>query len=282
MDEAPFANNAVDKAAVILTNQEYVDANLIGTDFSTFGIDYSSIEVLSWNNTTAPRPRWNAQTLKLRIYRPTDGAAQMALTYRWKDVLGNSSNIANVYVNTTILVTAWRGYAPSMFCQLNQYNMNTGYRSYSDLERYYPALNVPYLPQQLKPNVSTDPDYIAPVFDLTTCNQPGTVPFAIVNNLNAIAGSPVITKITFRKLPAADLVFTTNVFAGTGVTLLVPPAIYDFVKFDFLPQGAYPVKNWQYERIGVGTQTGQFLNSQSIQINNAQHSSPGTEFRLSN
>ena len=44
---------------------------------------------------------------------------------------------------------------------------NTGYKSFAFLEKYYTDDNTPT--EEKKPNVATDPDYIAPILDITTC-----------------------------------------------------------------------------------------------------------------
>jgi hypothetical protein len=44
---------------------------------------------------------------------------------------------------------------------------NTGYKSFAFLEKYYTDDNTPT--EEIKPNVATDPDYIAPVLDIAAC-----------------------------------------------------------------------------------------------------------------
>ncbi len=44
---------------------------------------------------------------------------------------------------------------------------NTGYKSFAFLEKYYTDNNTST--EEIKPNVATDPDYIAPVLDTTMC-----------------------------------------------------------------------------------------------------------------
>ena len=48
---------------------------------------------------------------------------------------------------------------------------NTGYKSFAFLEKYYTDDNTST--EETKPNVTSDPDYIAPILDITTC-PPGT------------------------------------------------------------------------------------------------------------
>jgi hypothetical protein len=47
---------------------------------------------------------------------------------------------------------------------------NTGYKGWTELEEYYLDDNTPT--GNTKPNVDTDPDYVAPVYDTTACPLP--------------------------------------------------------------------------------------------------------------
>jgi hypothetical protein len=74
---------------------------------------------------------------------------------------------------------------------------NTGFKKFENLELYYPDNNVSA--GTTKVNVSTDPDYIAPVYDIVTCAL-GTVTTTVV---------PTIYSFTLDGY-ATGLYFSTN------------------------------------------------------------------------
>ena len=66
--------------------------------------------------------------------------------------------------------TSWRAKESSYFCVLNEDSDQTGYKGWTTLEEYYIYSNE--LTGTEKPNVITDANYLAPVFDDVTCVIP--------------------------------------------------------------------------------------------------------------
>lgn len=64
----------------------------------------------------------------------------------------------------------WRQKESSFYCVLGEDGIRTGYKGWTTLEEY--LIYDGSATGTEKPNVITDPNYVAPVYDLTTCNLP--------------------------------------------------------------------------------------------------------------
>ena len=110
-DEAPFEVVANPDTATITENQNSVTISPFNNDFATYGIDASSFTVVTHDNPTNP-PVWNATTQTLTYFLPT-GQTSGLVTYRFRDTLGNLSNITTITISQTARATGFIGYEPS-------------------------------------------------------------------------------------------------------------------------------------------------------------------------
>lgn len=100
---ATFSNHAVTGIGYTCsTGFDYVNCDILANDSSTYGIDRSTVEVVS---ASVPDFQWNwlPNTQFMRIFRGAGYALNPSVTfyYRWKDRLGNYSNIQSETVAFT-------------------------------------------------------------------------------------------------------------------------------------------------------------------------------------
>lgn len=228
MTSIPFQNVAFAKTATMVTGLSYVDVDVLTGATSTFGIDVNSVSAVVTSSPTAATPRWNAATQLLRIFRPGSGTpASMTVDYTFKDHLGNISNAATVTVDLTLLATDWRVYTPSVFCLVDAYSQNTGYKGYNLLELYYTGSGVTYTPLTTKPNVVGDPDYVSPTIDTSACPLPSTGSVLLRNDTPA-GGTPYyISRVVFHLTGQPDIDFNGLTVNPGGTQLItLPSGIY--------------------------------------------------------
>lgn len=110
---------------------------------------------------------------------------------------------------TGLSSTAWRGKSSTIFCVTDD-GLQTGFKGWVTLEEYILGLGT--LTGSEKPNATTDADYIAPVFDPTTCvPEPEQFTFTDSTNQNllALAESNSIT-VDLRGIPTAVAISITG------------------------------------------------------------------------
>lgn len=167
---APFNAIARNDEVTIVKGQASVDILPLANDSATYGIAQNSLQITIQDNFENPAV-WNSVTSKITYYLdPLTELGQRFIKYKWKDYNGNSSNEATVTINVVDRPTAWRVYPASFACVLDGGGNRTGYGAYSLLEKYYPDTQVNVTPLTTKSNVSTDPDYVAPVIDQQRCS----------------------------------------------------------------------------------------------------------------
>lgn len=93
-------------------------------------------------------------------------------TWSYRAALGGGqytqpNNVCLTVIDNPNLTTAWRVKSSSAFCVLDQYGLQTGYLGWTTLEEFYVVSNE--VTGNEKPNVDTDVDYAAPIFDNVTC-----------------------------------------------------------------------------------------------------------------
>ncbi len=104
-------------------------------------------------------------------------------------------------------LTGWRQKSSTGFCVLDQYGLRTGYYGWTTLEQFY--LDDNSLTGEEKPNVVTDANYIAPIFDDVTC-----VPQPV---------DPTPDPFTFVDITGAEVntLYTSNSVTITGINIPV-------------------------------------------------------------
>lgn len=174
-NETPAELEAVADTIFINVNETSATLYPLSNDTSNYGIDYSSFTFNYQDNPTKPA-RFNHSSGLLTYYPrlPLTNGQIRTLKYKWQDIKGNESNEAIVSINVTDRPLGWRVVEDSAFCLLNSEQRNTGYLGYAELEHYYTDDDTAVDPPQVKPNISSDPDYIAPIFNDDVCPVNGT------------------------------------------------------------------------------------------------------------
>jgi hypothetical protein len=233
-EEAPFENIAVDDVAQVAENADSVDLSPLLNDTSTYGINPLSFQITLQDNPFQPAT-FNASTGVLTYYPPVGVVIGETRTikYTWTDINGAISNEATVSITIIARAKAWRGYGPSYQCNA------PGEAQYLQLEEYYTDDNESVVPAHHKPNVNTDPDYIAPAVDFAACPNPDLDPgtLYIYNNSATVA----ILQILFKRVGQPDVAYVLNQSAGDTIrTIQVGDlaAPYDEVQIQLgLPAG---------------------------------------------
>ena len=212
-EPSPQMTQAIDDLVSAVQNAPLIEISPLLNDVATYGIDETSLLITLQTNLTTPAT-WDPVTKKITFYpNAGQGVEEIeVLKYKWKDTQGTFSNEAPISVNFTARPTGWRGYASSRVC-LQESGDNTGEAFFDQLEKYYTDDNTAFLPQELKTNVDTDPDYIAPVVDSISCPLPGaTQDFKIYNFSLPVRSNPapIIKNITFFPDGGGFLSFSLN------------------------------------------------------------------------
>jgi hypothetical protein len=183
---------------------------------ASLGINPRSFKITGFRNgsgdpITMQQPYfWDAETQLLTIYRPTiDPPAldTVAIDFTFEDGAGHlydsTTSGTIIQIAYSPILTAWVAYAPSVYCALDSFGDNNGLQGWTQLKLVNASTLTDISPLTLKPNIISDPDYIAPVTNLISCPvSTGGVyaPLTIGNfSLNAANGSGnyiVITQVT--------------------------------------------------------------------------------------
>lgn len=164
-EDAVYENVANDDVGVGVYTVSYIDIAALDNDTSTIGIDFDSIIITQQVYIDVPAI-YDPVSHNIRFYTKTGTSApgSFELKYKWFDLQGNPSNEATITIYLQARTTGWRGISPT--CDLSGGD-NTGYYTYATLQQFYTdngaATGI------TKPNVDTDPDYIAPIYDESVC-----------------------------------------------------------------------------------------------------------------
>jgi len=101
---------------------------------------------------------------------------------------------------------------------------NTGYKAYTDLEQYY--INSGIATGVTKTNSTSDPDYVAPVYDTTYCPLPSATPSVTPSVTPTISVTPTVTPSVTPSISSSPLTTPSNsVTPSISVTPSVTPTI---------------------------------------------------------
>lgn len=169
-NEVESETNAVADSIFMNVNETYATLYPLDNDVSNYGIDYSQFGFTYQDNPNKPA-RFNRSSGLVTYFprKPLVSGQIRTLKYKWKDIKGVESNEAVISINITNRPLGWRGVTDSASCVVNQNMQNTGYVQFNQLERYYTDYDTAVSPAQIKPNISSDPDYIEPTINETVC-----------------------------------------------------------------------------------------------------------------
>lgn len=285
MYESAFENIAKPVLATMITNYPFIDIPILADAVSTFGINMNSVRTTTMSGTPVRPAQWNAATQLLRVFRPESMplTQKVLVDYQFDDHMGNESNKARVTVDLSLSTLDWRAYTPSVYCVKNAFGVNTGYKTYSSLELFYPGSSATYVPLTLKPNAIGDPDYIAPFTDLTACPLPSVAPLTIQNNTVPVSPTVNLNTVTFKKAPNPDIVFNVFLAGGASAVISFPTGIYDSMEIAFVP-GA-PITGggftWSFSPGQTNTISGPLTDTNSpIVILTPTHAQPGSTISI--
>lgn len=169
-NEVESETNAVADSIFMNVNETYATLYPLDNDVSNYGIDYSQFGFTYQDNPNKPA-RFNRSSGLVTYFprKPLANGQIRTLKYKWKDIKGVESNEAIISINITNRPLGWRGVTDSASCVVNQNMQNTGYVQFNQLERYYTDDDTAVSPTQVKPNISSDPDYIEPTINEAIC-----------------------------------------------------------------------------------------------------------------
>lgn len=199
------------------------------TDFSG-GIIGSTVtleEMCEWDGVSS-----------LKIFRPIGlSITAFRIVFTIEDYAGNLSDPIVIIVNVSAISTDWIEYPPSFTCTLDAYGNNTGYKLATQLVKNNPAIPAYISPLELKDNVPSDMDYIAPTTDYISCPTPSLpyAPLTIGNYTKNPANPSVYIVITNVYISASALGV-----GGGPIALNIPCEIIDGTSKRFL----IPSGNW--------------------------------------
>lgn len=245
---------ADDKGPYILNTApgDYLEIDLLATVTSTYPIDPKSVEITNVENNYFGDIIYNADTQKLLVYKPDDPVFLTlgSIGYRFKDRLGNQSNIGRVYIESTAITKAFRGYQPSYRCLTNGAGQNTGVARYQSRIQYYPSTGQDVKPTNIQSNTGQIPD----VADTAFCPLPSQVLAAV--QINCAVPPPLsyslkITGITFKRGSLPDIVHSLNIGEGQTQKVVVPSAVYTdiLISYQIILGSAPTTRAWSYTRL---------------------------------
>lgn len=169
-NNVPAELEAVDDTIFMNINEDFATLYPLSNDTSNYGIDYSSFR-LTYNDNPSKPARFNHGSGLLKYFPrlPIANGQVRLVKYLWNDIKGNESNEGIVSINITDRPLGWRVVPESGFCVVNANMQNTGYVGYSQLERYFQDDDTAVSPPQIKNNITSDPDYIAPTLNEDIC-----------------------------------------------------------------------------------------------------------------
>jgi hypothetical protein len=180
--EAPVIATAVDSNVDMIQSAASVDADPFANDTSNYGFDYNSLEITLQANPAHPAT-YDPLTHIITIFSDPTWAVDslQVLQYKWTDLAGNVSNVANVNIHVKPRPLGWRAHPPSYQCEVVGGD-NTGNAFWSLLEAYWTDTGELAVPGGTTPNTPGIPEYVPPVVDQATCPLPSsTVPFYVYN-----------------------------------------------------------------------------------------------------
>lgn len=244
----PFSINAVGFSTNLYSNLDFVDFNPLSLSFASLNINPDSFEIESAVDgfgadvAFSSGILWNPDTSTLRVYRPEDlTLTNVYINFHFFDYAGNISNSATINIIISSVVVAWVAYPATAVCNVDVFGQNNGFLSWSQLMLINVATGSTISPFTTKPNVPSDPDYVAPITDLITCPVPSGIstyaPLRISNNslngANPIVDFIIITQITLAcsscGTGGAPLLITLpcNIRPGESQSFNVPAITWD-------------------------------------------------------
>jgi hypothetical protein len=188
-DEAPFSVIANTDSVSMSALSSSVTIFPFQNDIATYGINPSSFTLVSYDNILNP-PIWN-QTNQSLTYFLADGATSGLVRYRFRDTLGNLSNIADINISVTARATIWVGHEASKVCLKDSNNNNTGQAFFNELREVYSDNGESVLPLSLKANTEGESDYIAPFSD-SSCSTISGATYSIRNFTTNQEGGTIV------------------------------------------------------------------------------------------
>lgn len=208
----------------------------------------------------------------LTVYRPIDlTVTDFIIFFTFDDNSGNqnsSTAIMEIVVDT--VTVSWVVYPVSQVCLLDSFGNNTGYSNFTQLKLQNNISHTDISPLQLKPNVVSDPDYIAPVTDYITCPNIAAsyAPLFLSNFTQNGADLSTLDTITITNLylysatgsiTGGPITLNINCNIPNGVTqrFNVPAIAWDSISISYTVQAggnmvtASPQRYWKSQFAGV-------------------------------
>lgn len=220
-DTLSFDIQAIDDDVTITVIQTSIIISVLANDIATLGFNYHSVVITLQDN--LQKPSVVNQTDGTITYYPSANApiGDRIIKYKFKDLMGNESNEATVTIHIVPRPTGWRPYPQSFLCLRDADNLRTGYGFYTTIQKYYTDDQTNVIPIQLKPNISTDPDY-EPPFLATSC------PVEFKTGLPVSVTSPQVSAGNSCSLavpPNLTTFYTETGQLGLGVTIYLTQSL---------------------------------------------------------
>lgn len=183
-----------------------------------------------FNGWTVSQPILPSDTLFEIVDSPTNGTVDFTNPSQWTytpdtDFIGHDEFTYRAFVDGVwsqpeevcidIIeqpnrLTGWRQQEPGS-CVLDEYGLQTGYYGWTTLEQFY--LDDNSVTGEEKPNVISDANYVAPIYDATTC-----VP---------VIPDPNPNPFTFTDITGAEpsTLYTSNSVTITGINIPAPISV---------------------------------------------------------
>lgn len=246
-NNVPAELEAVNDTIFMNIEEDFATLYPLDNDTSNYGIDYSSFAITYDDNPSRPARFNNGSGLFKYFPRlPLINGQTRLLRYKWKDIKGNLSNEATISILITNRPLGWRIVSESGYCIVNSNLQNTGYVGYTQLERYFSDTNEAVSPPQVKKNISSDPDYLAPVFNETICPIGGTA-----SVVQFITEKPFVDGGNAHAVFFTDQRFT-NPDTGVNIFTFYCNPYLASQSFEFTP-GTYTIELWIQKGIASGT-----------------------------
>ena len=219
----PYTITPVPKFFDFFANIDSIVIQPMITSSASLGIDYTTYKITSIIDQYTGLPIQLSQDCaydgagNLTVYRPIIPTLGFVINGTFEDNSGNLSSILSNLIIVTAIEIAWVVYPVSYVCNIDSFGNQTGFKSWTQLYLINASTLSPIIPLTFKPNIPTDPDYIAPVIDLITCpsdyvGSGGYCPLTISNFSQNVTDPSPLNFINITSL------FLFNPTAGIGGT----------------------------------------------------------------